>query len=340
MQTNKLSSHWATASLVAVSLLVPALLWGQSDRGTITGTVSDPAGAVIPGAKVVAKSPENGSVLETVTTATGNYTLPSLPVGAYDLSVEAAGFTKYIQEGIHIQVVQTARIDIVLQVGSTTQSMTVTADATLLRTESAEQSATVNGDKVNELPMSFSNNPRSPIGFAGITPGATNISGSNIQMHVNGAPDNTFRTLVDGQDITSGIDPSHLSETQPSVEALQQASIQSSNFAAEFGQVTGGLVNLTSRSGTDQYHGSGYEYFVNRVLNAGQAYTNNGSGGLVNPFIRNNDWGATIGGPVRIPHLYNGHDKTFFFFNFEQYKTFSFVSGTPLETVQIGRAHV
>jgi hypothetical protein len=309
------------------------LLWGQSDRGTITGTVSDPAGAVIPGAKVVAKSPENGSVLETVTTATGNYTLPSLPVGVYDLSVEAAGFAKYIQEGIHIQVVQTARIDVVLQVGSTTQTMTITADATLLRTESAEQSATVNGDKVNELPMSFTNNPRSPIGFAGITPGATNISGSNIQMHVNGAPDNTFRTLVDGQDITSGIDPSHLSETQPSVEALQQASIQSSNFAAEFGQVTGGLVNLTSRSGTDQYHGSGYEYFVNRVLNAGQAYTNNGTGGLVNPFLRNNDWGATIGGPVRIPHLYNGHDKTFFFFNFEQYKTFTFVNGTPLETV-------
>ena len=246
--------HSVFGGLVSVG---PGLAFGQSDRGTITGTVSDPAGAVVPGAKVIAKSPENGSVLETVTTATGNYTLPSLPVGVYDLSVEAAGFTKYIQEGIHIQVVQTARIDVVLQVGSTTQSMTVTADATLLRTESAEQSATVNGDKVNELPMSFSNNPRSPIGFAGITPGATNISGSNIQMHVNGAPDNTFRTLVDGQDITSGIDPSHLSETQPSVEALQQASIQSSNFAAEFGQVTGGLVNLTSRSGTDQYHGSG-----------------------------------------------------------------------------------
>ena len=180
MQTNKLSSLWATVSLVAFSLLLPALVFGQSDRGTITGTVSDPAGAVVPGAKVVAKSPENGSILETVTTATGNYTLPSLPVGLYDLSVEAAGFSKYIQAGIHIQVVQTARIDVVLQVGSTSQSMTVTADATLLRTESAEQSATVNGDKVNELPMSFTNNPRSPIGFAGITPGATNISGSNI----------------------------------------------------------------------------------------------------------------------------------------------------------------
>jgi len=332
MQTNKLSSLWATVSLVALFLFATALLLGQSDRGAITGTVSDPAGAVVPGAKVVAKSPENGGVFETATTATGNYTLPSLPVGTYDLSVEAAGFSKYIQEGIHIQVVQTARIDVVLQVGSTSQSMTVTADATLLRTESAEQSATVNGDKVNELPMSFTNNPRSPIGFAGITPGATNISGSNIQMHVNGAPDNTFRTLVDGQDITSGIDPSHLSETQPSVEALQQASIQSSNFAAEFGQVTGGLVNLTSRSGTDQYHGSAYEYVVNKAFNAGQAYTNSGTG-LINPGVHNNDWGATVGGPIRIPKLYNGRDKTFFFFNFEQYRTTNSISGTPLETV-------
>ena len=332
MQTNKLTSLWATVSLVALFLLVPALLFGQSDRGTITGTVSDPAGGVVPGAKVTAKSPENGAVFEAATTATGNYTLPSLPVGTYDLTVEAAGFSKYIQEGIHIQVVQTARIDVVLQVGSTSTSVSVTADATLLRTESAEQSATVNGDKVNELPMSFTNNPRSPIGFAGITPGATNISGSNIQMHVNGAPDNTFRTLVDGQDITSGIDPSHLSETQPSVEALQQASIQSSNFAAEFGQVTGGLVNLTSRSGTDQYHGSAYEYVVNKAFNAGQAYTNSGTG-LINPGVHNNDWGATVGGPIRIPKLYNGRDRTFFFFNFEQYRTTNSISGTPLETV-------
>jgi hypothetical protein len=318
---------------VALILLVSGLVFGQSDRGNITGTVSDPAGAMVPGAKVTAKSPENGSVFETVTTATGNYTLPSLPGGVYDLTVEAAGFTKYIQEGIHIQVVQTARIDVVLQIGSTTQEMTVTADATLLRTESAEQSATVNADMVNDLPLSFSNNPRSPIGFAGITPGATNITGSNLQMHVNGAPDNTFRTLVDGQDITSSIDASHLSETQPSVESLQQVSLQSSNFAAEFGQVTGGLVNLTSRSGTDQFHGSGYEYFVNRVLNAGTPYTNNGSGGLVNPVVKNNDWGATIGGPVIIPKIYNGKNKTFFFFNFEQYKTFNSISGTPLETV-------
>jgi hypothetical protein len=333
MQAKKLSSFWARVSLVTLFLLVSGLLFGQSDRGTITGTVSDQAGALVPNAKVTARSPENGGVFETVTTATGNYTLPELPGGLYELSVEAAGFSKYVQEGIHIQVVQTARIDVVLQVGSTSQSMTVTADATLLRTESAEQSATVNGDMVNDLPLSFTNNPRSPIGFAGITPGATNITGSNIQMHVNGAPDNTYRTLVDGQDITSGIDPSHLSETQPSVESLQQVSLQSSNFAAEFGSVTGGLVNLTSRSGTDQYHGSGYEYFVNRVLNAGQAYTNNGTGGLVNPFIRNNDWGGTIGGPVRIPKIYNGKNKTFFFFNFEQYKTFNFINGTPLETV-------
>jgi len=333
MQANKLSSLWATVSLVALLLLVSGLLFGQSDRGAITGTVSDPAGAVVPGAKVTAKSPENGSVFETVTTATGNYTLPSIPGGAYDLTVEAAGFTKYIQEGIHLQVVQTARIDVVLQVGSTSQSMTVTADATLLRTETAEQSATVNGDTVNDLPMGFGNNPRSPIGFAGITPGATNIVGSNLQMHVNGLPDNTFKTLVDGQDITSSIDPTHLSETQPSMESLQQVSLQSSNFDAEFGQVSGGLVNLTSRSGTDQFHGSGYEYFINRVLNAGQAFTNNGSGGHVNPFIRNNDWGGTIGGPVLIPKVYNGKNKTFFFFNFEQYKTFGFLNGSPLETM-------
>jgi hypothetical protein len=333
MQANKLSSLWAALSLVVLVLLISDLLFGQSNRGTITGTVSDPAGAVVPDAKVTAKSVETDEVFETVTTTTGNYTMPSVPAGTYELTVEAAGFTKYIQTGIHVQLVQTARIDVVLQIGSTTQAVTVSADAPLLRTENAEQSQTINGDKVNDLPMGFTNGVRSPIAFAQLAPGAVNIVGSNLQLHVNGLPDNTFKTLVDGQDITSGIDPSHLSETQPSMEALQQVSLQSSNFAAEFGAVSGGLVNLTSRSGTNQLHGSAYEFFVNKDLNAGQAYTNNGHGGLINPVVLNNNFGFTLGGPVWIPKVYHGRDKTFFFFNFEQYRTKADVNGTPLETV-------
>ena len=108
---------------------------------------------------------------------------------------------------------------------------------------------------------------------------------------------------------------SHLSEIQPSADALQEVTLQSSNFAAEFGQVAGGLINITSRSGSNNFHGSGYEYFTNEALNAGRPYTDDGSGHLVRPRSRNNDFGFTVGGPVLIPKHYNGRDKTFFFFN-------------------------
>ena len=315
-------------------LLLPALVLAQSDRGTITGTVADPVGAMVPSAKVVATRVETGAVYQTATTSTGNYTIPSLPVGTYDVSVESPGFVKYIQQGISVQTVQIARVDVVLKVGSASESVTVNADAPLLRTENAEQSQTVSGDQVNNLPLTYAGNGlRNPTAFTVLQSGAnvTYDAGSNFEVRVNGVPQGIFRTLMDGQDITSGIDPTHLSEGHPSMEALQQVTLQTSNYAAEFGQVAGGLFNFTSRSGTNQFHGSAYEYWVNEVLNAGQAFTNNGSGGLVRPKDRNNNFGFSVGGPVWIPKVYNGKDKTFFFFNYEEYKTtqgFAGVLGT------------
>lgn len=315
--------------LAFISISLPALLLAQSDRGTITGTVSDPGGAVIPNAAISARNTETGAVYDTVTTSTGNYTLPSLPAAVYDLTISSAGFSKYVQRGITVQVVQTARIDVILKIGSATESVEISADAALLKTESAEQSQVITGDKINELPLSYANGLRSPIAFAQLAPGTrTTADGGGAGLRVNGLPNESFKVLMDGQDITSGIDPSHLSESQPSVEALQEVSLQSSNFAAEFGQVAGGLVNFTSRSGTNQFHGSGYEYYTNEFLNAGRAFTNNGNGSLVRPRNRNNNYGFTVGGPIIIPKVYNGKDKTFFFFNFEQFRTSQIASGT------------
>ena len=323
-----------TLCVLLLLLLVPVLVLAQSDRGSITGTVTDPAGAMVPAAKVVATRADTGAVYETVTTNTGNYTLPSLPVGVYSVSVEAAGFTKYIQQGITIQTVQVARVDVALKVGSASDSVTVTADAPLLKTEDAEIAKSVTGDEVNNLPLTYAGNGlRNPTAFTALTAGAnvTYDAGANFEVKVNGIPNGLFRTLMDGQDITSGIDPTHLSEGHPSTEALQEFTLQTSNYAAEFGQVAGGLFNFTSRSGTNQFHGSAYEYWVNEALNAGEPYTNNGSGGLVRPLDRNNNFGFSVGGPVWIPKVYNGKDKTFFFFNYEEYKTtagFSGVLGT------------
>ena len=135
---------------------------------------------------------------------------------------------------------------------------------------------------------------------------------------------------MEGQDATNQLINFAQAETQPSVDAIQEVSIQTSNFAPEFGTVGGGFFNVTMRSGTNQFHGSGYDYFVNEVLNGGTPFTDDGHGNLIRPPARRNDVGGTLGGPVRIPKLYDGHDKTFFFFNWEQFAETQHINNIPI----------
>ena len=307
--------------LAVVSLLCAAGVLAQSDRGTITGTVSDSAGAVVPNAAVVAANAETGVLSKTVTTSTGNYTIPSLPAGRYDLTVEVTGFKKYIQRGINVQVAETVRVDVGLEVGTASESVTVSADAAILKTEDAEQSETYTGDHLNSLPINFGIGGgaiRNPLSFVELAPGSS-LNGWN-DIKVNGAPNGTFRIIFEGQDTTSNLNPRVSDESQPSMESIQEFTLQTSNYAPEFGQVTGGLFNFTARSGTNQFHGSAYEYSTNEDLGAGQPFTDSGHGHLLRPPNRQNDFGATVGGPVWIPKVYNGHDKTFFFFSYEMYR--------------------
>jgi len=323
----------SVAPLLALAAIIgfSAVAVAQSDRGTITGTVSDPAGAVIPNAIIGLRSRSTAAQYQSVTTATGNYTVPALPAGRYSLTVTAPGFNQYVQEGIDVQVAMTARVDVVLKIGSTNETVTVEANAQLLRTESAEQSQTINGDVVNELPLTLGGNnlygTRNPLAGLTLAPGTSQTLGTNFFFRANGST-NTARYLLDGQDITTlGMTSSHLSESHPSTEALQETTLQTSNFAAEFGQVQGGLVNFTTRSGTNSLHGGAYDYFMNEALNAGKPFTDDGSGHLVRQRQRNNNYGFTLGGPVYLPKLYDGRGKTFFFFNFDQFRNRATVKG-------------
>jgi hypothetical protein len=297
----------------------------QSDRGTITGTVADPAKAMVPGAKIVVKNIETAAQYETVTTDTGNYTIPSLPAGVYEVSVAASGFNTYVQRGVRVQVAQTSRLDVVLQIGSTSESVTVNADAALLKTESADQSTVVSRDNLNALPLNFGGGGgsmgaiRSPTSFVVLTPGTSNVytlTTGGTGASVNGIPGNSFQVRVEGQDATSANTPDVLGYAQPSVDAVEEFSLQTSNFAAEFGRVGGGLFNFTARSGTNQFHGSLYEYWVNDILDASRPFVN------FKPSERKNNFGGTVGGPVWIPKIYNGRDKTFFFFSYEMFRNF------------------
>ena len=274
---------------------------------------------------VEARNVQTGAVYQTTSTSTGNYTLPQLPAGNYQLSVAVTGFKRFVQQNIAVPVAQTIRIDVALEIGAASESVTVTAEVSLLKTESGELSHNVASQRLDSLPIlgigaanAGSSGIRNPMAVTNLAPGT--LWQPNLTVRVNGTPNNTEAIRVDGMDATQTMGPFAQAQTQPSVDAVQELSIQTSNYAAEFGNAGSGLFNFTMKSGTNQYHGTAYDYFVNEFLNSGQAYLN------VRNKNRRNDYGGTFGGPVWIPKLYDGHDKTFFFVNWEQFR----------ETVQIG----
>ena len=313
----------------------------QSDRGTITGTIADPAGAVVASAPIEARNTATGAVFQGASSATGNYTLAQLPTGSYEISVSVPGFKKYVHQNVAVDVAQTVRVDIALEVGSATESVTVTEQSSLLKTESGELSHTVQAQRLIDLGLlgiggtfSSSQGLRFYMTEIQLIPGAyAPGSGFIFGARVNGAPNGTQRTQIDGMDGTNQIN-SVQAGTGASVDAIQETAIQTSNFAAEFGQVGGGLFNVTLRSGTNQYHGGGYDYLMNEDFNAATPYVN------TLPRIRRNDYGFNLGGPVWIPKVYKGKDRTFFFYNREQYREFFVVNDTaitvPTENYRLG----
>ncbi len=294
--------------LLGCVLLLCGLVFAQSDRGSITGVISDPAGAVIPAAAIEARNTATGGIYQVVSTATGNYTLSELPTGPYELSVTVAGFKKFVRQGLDLQVSQTLRIDATLEIGGAAESVTVSEAAPLLKTESGELSHNVTAERVDELPVGQIGGVRNILTAAQLLPGVVYSPGS---VRLNGAPTNTQNTRIEGQDATYGLGQILNSVTQPSVDAIQEYAIQTSNYAAEYGQAGGGVFNVTMRSGTNQFHGSGYDYFSNEALNAYGSFTH------TRGRFRRNDYGLTVGGPVWIPKVYDGRNKSFFFFSWE-----------------------
>ena len=299
-------------------------VFAQGNRGSITGTVIDPAVAMVPGAIVTATDLETAARYETQTTATGNFTLGSLAAGTYDVTVNAPGFSRHVEQGVRVQVAQTLRLDVTLQVGATSESITITSSTPMLKTESAEQSHNISREMFDSLPLNFGNGSgggalRNPLVVTQLMPGAYFQPYTKGSAKVNGSRSEEFKIMLDGQDATSPNKEYIFNLTQPSVDAVEEVAIQASNFAAEFGQVIGGLYNFTTRSGTNKLNGSVYDYFVNEAMNAGQPFTNDGSGRHFVQRNRRQDFGFNVGGPVVLPKLYNGRNKTFFFFNYEFY---------------------
>ena len=314
---------WLLLMVICASAL---LVSAQSDRGTITGTVTDPSGASVANAKVTAVNTNTGATHEATTTNEGSYTLPELPAAPYKVSVEAAGF-KVTSQTIQLPVQVTRRVDFALTLGAASEQVTVTADAPILQTESAVQQTNVTEKQVRELPLQVSAEfgGRTPLSFifldSSVTSG-TAADGSRgtdaSNFRVNGGQALGTSILIDGAGTQRAQNGTFFSEVAPGPDAFQEFTVSTSSYSAEYGNSSGGVVNFTIKSGGNGFHGEAYDLLRNTALNA-NSYINNANK-LPRNLDRENDFGFNVGGPVSIPKVYNGANRTFFFFNYEGYR--------------------
>ncbi|HET6932624.1 MAG TPA: TonB-dependent receptor [Candidatus Acidoferrum sp.] len=315
--------------LVAAVLLVFAgfSLRAQTNDGAIAGSVVDSSGGAITGAEIVATGVDTHSVYNTVSSSTGAYRFTNLALGTYNLTVTAKGFKVAQFTGVVVQINSTVSLDVTMQPGDVKETLTVIADAPTVQTETSDIGTVVDKRQIQDLPLAVNatgqSHLRSPEAFVFLTPGTvgpgTADSGSGVfQAKLAGGQNFGNEVILDGASTARSDSGSSFDQTAPSVEALQEFKITTSTVPAEFGRTTGGVESFTTKSGTNSYHGSAFDIFRNDDLNANEWFNN--FRGAHRDIDKKNDYGGSWGGPVWIPKVYNGHDKTFFFFSWEQYR--------------------
>ena len=298
------------------SLLLSSISLAQ--LASVTGRVTDQSGAVVPAAAVAATAVETGVVSKTQTNDDGYYTLPALTPGRYDLTVEKIGFAPVRQTGLTLTVQQVARLDVTLAVGQTTESVQVNAQAPLLESESTTLGQVVNNRQVTELPLLGRNSYALAMLVPGVRPstGVNNLvvdQISTVSYSINGQRPNSNEFLLDGAPNAAA------AQNQPVINAnpdmVQEFKVETNNFSAEYGRAAGGVFNVVTKSGTNDFHGSVFEFLRNDVLNANDWFANRSN--TKRPPFKFNQFGGSLGGPVIIPKLYDGRNRTFFFVNTE-----------------------
>lgn len=308
-------------SVLALSLFAMAPAYGQDVTGAFTGTVTDSSGAIVPNATVTITNRTTGVAVFTGNTdEQGLYLAPSLPAGIYNLGFEAANFKKTDVSGVTLQVNQRARIDAVLEAGAVSETVTVTGESLgQLETETSSQGTTITSSQIDNLPLPGRNVLNLLTLVGGVSSGGSGTGINGNQLSINGSRTLNNEITVDGLSVLGGAtgEVTRL----PSTEALREFKVQTSAYSAEFGRTSGGYVNAVVESGTNEYHGGLYEYFRNEKLNANNFFNN--LRGIERPADRFNQFGAKLGGPVRLPRfgeggrLFTSGERTFFFANYE-----------------------
>ncbi len=311
--------HWIVRFL-GLALLALSIAIAQESTGTISGTVTDPSGAIIPNAAVAVTNVQTGVTRTTTSNASGLFVVTNLAVGNYSLSAEAHGFKKFEAKQIRLDVNDRLNIPVHLQIGGTSETVTVNESAAQLQTQSADLSNLIGARQTQALPL----NGRVFSQLVMLVPGVVSDSGnigngtgisSDTAVSVNGNQSNSNTWLLDGQN-NMDIGSNAGNVVTPPLDALEEFNVLRSNYSAEFGGGTGGVVNVVTKQGTRDFHGTVYEYFRNDKLDANDFFLN--QQGQARNELRFNNFGYTLGGPFWIPRIYNpGKTKDFFFASFE-----------------------
>lgn len=312
---------WAT--LFAVILIASTTTWAQSTFGSVVGTVADSSGSPIPGTGVVLTNLGTSEKRTQATNGEGLYQFLNVLPGQYSVEVQKPGFKRILRSPITVETQSTSKIDIALQVGDVSQTVEVTAQTPLLQPESSSLGQVVDERKTTELPL----NGRNPLNLVALVPSVVPQGGSmsapNGQnpfawgnYQIGGGMANQSTTWLDG----SPVNGSYINITAliPTQDSLQEFKVATNNLSPEYGRFAGGVVNFTTKSGTNELHGSAWEFLRNKELNANKFFNN--KGGVPRPAFTQNQFGFNLGGPVIIPKLYHGRDKTFFFVDYEGFR--------------------
>jgi carboxypeptidase family protein/TonB-dependent receptor-like protein len=302
--------------------LFTGLMWGQTYTASVRGTVMDSTQAVIPSASVVLTETDRNLKYTTATDMTGRYLLTALPPGNYVLTIECPGFRTHVQPAFALVVQQQATIDVELALSGVSTSVEITGAAPLLNTAAATLGQVIENKFIQTAPL-ISRNPMALVMLTpGLVPTESEAGGTeSVNFVANGTRNSTAAVILDGAAISGIEQNSSITELKytPSVDVIEEFKVQTNYFSAEFGNTGGAIVNMVSKSGTNELHGVGYEFHRNSALNANDFFSNREGQPL--PDFKRNVFGATMGGPVVIPKLYNGKSRTFFFMDYEGQRT-------------------
>lgn len=322
--------------LRSLALCLPfcALVMAQSPLGTITGTITDPQGAGVEGVEVIARNTGTNLTYKGASAGDGTYIIPSVAVGPYELTVSHPGFKRIQRTSLNVEVSQRLRVDLALEIGQVTESVVVSAEVARVQTEDSSLGTVVEQRRIEQLPLNGRHVFNLVKVVAGVTPrfpstdGFAEISNQNFsQIRINGGPAYGNQYFLDGVSNSAAVH--NEISVVPMVDAVAEFRVETNALKAEFGQTSGGVVNAVTKSGTNEFHGSLYHFLRNDALDARNAFATQPDPrtGRIKQVLRYNHFGGTVGGPVLIPKLYNGKNKTFFFAGYEQWRWRS--TGSP-----------